>query len=145
VSLYQSGFLDAIPQGTPVSISQSSVLLRSAAVECIISKETNDTILQELFPWTLASESGLLGNILQDFERADPREQAIFRALICSPEVQNRSAREASAIASIVDEVVKVCSPLLDVNDLQVSFRKDLGALLFEIVKFWTKAQRDQK
>jgi hypothetical protein len=145
MSLYQSGFLDAIPQGTPVSISQFSVLLRTAAVECIITKEMNDVILQELFPWTLAGESGLLGSILEDFTRTDPRKEAIFRALICSPEVQNRSDREASAILAVVDEVVKVCSPLLDVNDLQVSFREDLEALLFEVVKFWTKAQRHQK
>lgn len=105
----------------------------------------NGIILQGLFPWTLAGESGLLGTILEDLTRADPQKEAIFRALICSPEVQNRSDRAASATASVVDEVVKVCSPLLDVHDLQTSFKEDLEAFLLEVVKFWTRTQRHQK
>lgn len=144
ISLYYSDFLGAIPQGTPISSSPSSVLLRTAALESIITKEMSGIILQGLFPWNLAGESGLLECLQEDLARADPRKEAIFRALIWSSDVLNRREREASAITSVVDKVASVCSPLLELNNLDRSFREDLQTLLLEVVKFWARAQRHQ-
>jgi hypothetical protein len=146
--LATSGFLKAIPNAIPISNSQESALLRTAALETIITKCLVTNVFHALFPWSAPTDvqANMFIEVLKDFRTAAPFKEAAFRSLINSTDILDSKDRKNRIIALMMEDVTGICAPLLNLPccDRRIEFQEDFQKFFTTAVEVWNRGQRGE-
>src|ERR1700742_3597273 len=102
----------------PITNSEESFLLRVATVEAMVTHRMTNMLFRPLFPWSnpLDTQSNAIEDLLDEIGNESLRREALLRSIITMTETKNSKARKKAAIKSVVKDIAKICTPMLDMN-----------------------------
>jgi hypothetical protein len=86
----------------------------------------------------------MLEDLLDGVVSVNPRKGILLRAILATAETTEGESHKGETIALIMEDVVKLCKPILmsSQSDRSAEFQRDLGDFLLEAVDIWNHVQR---